>query len=111
MATEAPITRSRCWFKGEDKILQWTLDPVEDISGWTIKFAMATERNNGALLLEKACTVIDGPSGVYSVLIADTDTDNLESLVYFYETKRVDAGSEAILAFGQAELLQPVGIE
>lgn len=111
MATEAPIVpaQGKKWFKGDDVKLRWTESNGNDITGWTIKFGMAKTKG-GTLVLEKSCAIDDGPNSIYSATIEDGDTDDLEVGTYFYETKRLDAGYEAILSYGTVELLQPVGV-
>lgn len=45
---------------------------------------------------------------VATVTIADTDTDALSARINRYELKRMDAGVETILAYGDIELLRSV---
>lgn len=113
MATEAPIVPNldKKWFKGADVRLRWILNPVPagGIAGWTIKFGMAKTKG-GIVLLPKTCTIEDPTAAICYADIADTDTDDLDATTYFYELKRMDAGNEAILAYGSAQLLEVVGV-
>jgi len=118
MAVRAAITAEAGWYVGEDKALRFTvLDDAGDavnISGWSLswRFKRRMSDADANALLTK--TTADGialttpVSGICTVSIADTDTEALGPVSGVHELKRTDAGAEAILAYGAAELLRAV---
>ncbi len=111
MSRRSDIKTTDYWFKGEDKVFQFTIQDsagaAVDITGWTLSWAIATARGT-APALTVAGAITDAANGVCTVTIADTDTDGLTAQTYEYDLKRTDAGSEAILAHGRAVLQEPV---
>jgi hypothetical protein len=100
-------------FRGEDKILQVTLDPVLDISTWTLAFTVRlTPQSAGDAVIEK--TMIDGITlsdpthGIFQVALADADTVGLQVGKYAFDCKRINERAEAILVYGTLELLAEV---
>lgn len=122
MAKETALTL----FIGTDHQFVFTiLDDEEataiDISGWTLSFMVKRKvtHPDGAALLTKTTSggiLITGtydpdPSQstqVAQVSIADTDTDPLTAGDRVWELKRMDAGAEAVLAYGDLALVQAV---
>ena len=84
-------------YKGEDVNLSFTMNPVEDITGWTIELNV---KQDSTIVLTKSATVTDGPNGQFSVSLVDDDTDNLVERNHLYDVWRTDAGSETVLAIG-----------
>ena len=85
-----------------------TLASVKDITGWTIKwFLRVRDASTGAALLEKTAT-IDGTFNVSPsvntqkarVVLTDDDLNTLTASGYRYSWKRMDDGSETVLAYG-----------
>jgi hypothetical protein len=91
-------------YRGEDVTLTFTMDPTANITGWTITFAV---RSSEGIEITKTANVTDGPGGVFTVTLADTDTDALRTGTYHYDAWRVDAGSERVLAVGSFVILAP----
>ena len=110
------------WFIGEDKDLVFTIYQAgstqaqidagtalkQDITGWTLEWALKGEDRDTAALLTKTTTTgiaLTTPSqGVATVSIADTDTTSLNPGRYRYALKRTNDGLEAVLAEGEAIL-------
>lgn len=88
-------------FRGEDLDLNFTLDPAEDITGWTIVFTARTDSG----VLTKPGTVVDGPNGKFDVTLDDVDTDGVKPGHYAYDVWRTDTGSERVLAIGTLKIL------
>lgn len=95
MATEDAITI----FRGEDIVVELIMDPVEDITGWTIEFTVEGSPLTPKLIGPKVATVTDGPNGVSEVALTAAETD-LTPGHYKYDSFRVDAGSSQALAVG-----------
>ena len=94
------------FFQGEDVKVQVTVTG-ENITGWTLAFAVATAYGATPLFTKttvSGITISNGAGGVFDVAIADTDTDALASGGYVWEAKRTDAGQETVLAYGDLEL-------
>ena len=94
MAGRDPITI----FTGEDVIVPFTIDPVEDVSGWTLLFTVRDSA--GAELFTKTGTVTSGGDGEMEVVLTDTETDGLEVAHHLYDFWRTDDGLERVLAIG-----------
>ncbi len=99
-------------FRGEDKVLRVTLDPVLDISTWTLAFTLRLMAQSTEALIEKTSasgiTLTDPTHGIFQVALADTDTASLAPGKYAYDCKRMDAGAEAVLVYGTLTLLAEV---
>ena len=112
MAEKRNITADDEFFRGEDKILTVTLDPVVNISGWTLAFTMRLTAGSAEALIEKTTTsgitITDGTHGIFQVTLDDLETAGLQPGKYAYDCKRMDAGAEAILVYGTLELLAEV---
>ena len=91
-----PATDSIEIYKGEDVTLSFTMNPVVDITGWTLEFNI---EQSGTVVLTKSASVTDGPNGLFSVSLTDADTDGLANN-YTYDVWRTDDGSESVLAIG-----------
>lgn len=102
MATKTDIS----FHRGEDVTLRVTVSD-QDITGWSLAFAIARGYGENAVV-EKTTgtgiTITDGPNGIFEVTIADADTDNLPTGGYVWEAKRMDDGQEAVLAYGNLNL-------
>ena len=86
-------------YRGEDVDLDFTMNPVVDISGWTIVFTVELPTP-----ITVACSITDGPSGTFQATIADTNLDALRAGVYQYDAWRTDSGTERVLAEGDFEV-------
>lgn len=86
-------------YRGEDVELDFTMDPVADISGWTILFTVEGSVPTPKVLA-KTATIEDGPNGVFRVALTDDDTD-IDPGSYKYDAWRTDAGLERVLAIGK----------
>lgn len=111
MSVESNIDKADMWFRGEDKVLEFTVyqsdgETLQDITGWALSFDLC----NSAFVSQinktsgSGITITDPTNGVLQVAIDDVDTDSLEPASYRYELKRTDSGSESVLAHGFAVL-------
>lgn len=82
------------------------------LTGYALSFMIkqrATDADAAALVtLTTAGGAISISSAVATVSVADTDTDGLDAGTYAWELKRTDAGSEAVLGYGQLRLIRGV---
>ena len=93
-------------FRGEDITLNFTAyttdtgTTAEDITGLTIYFTVARKKDSKDKLISKACSLVVAASGTYKAVIDDTDTDDLETGVYYWDTWRTNDGYERLLGSG-----------
>lgn len=86
-------------FRGEAVTLNFTMDPVEDISGWTLAFTAARSLGDPTKSIEEAGVVVSGAAGTFKVVLETAQTD-LSAGVYHYDVWRTDAANERVLAIG-----------
>ena len=103
-------------------VLNEAEDAAIDISGWSLSWMLKRKLSNAdsAALVTKSTTAGGvGVTGVYNaapgtntqratVTVADTDTDTLTAGTCYWELKRMDAGLECVLAYGEFELVRGV---
>lgn len=112
MSRESPITLSHNWFRGQDDIFEYSIVDADgaavNITSWALEWVMRESESASTAALTKTTaagiTITNGAGGVLQVAISDTDTLTLEPRTYVYALRRTDAGSEQILAFGDAVL-------
>lgn len=93
------MTQTITCYRREDIAPTFTMDPVENITGWTLLFSVAAQPNDTVKLFQKTPTITSGPAGTFQVAIANEDTDR-EPGTYAWDVRRTDAGSERVLALG-----------
>lgn len=98
------------WYKATAGVQPFTMDPVVDISTWSIVFTMRRNQEDAAVVLQKNCSIADGPNGVFNLTLAKADTDTLAAGTYFYDVQRTNVGSEDVLSIGTFTILQEVRI-
>lgn len=117
------------WMTGEDKNLVFTIyqtgttraaieagtASAQNVTGWTLSYMLKrniTDIDSEALITKTTTSGIaltTPASGIVTVTITDTDTENLaEGDVYYQELKRTGDGVEAVLSQGQVRLRQAV---
>jgi hypothetical protein len=90
-------------YRGEDVTLPFTMDPVENITGWTLLMSVSLA---SGVVFTQAGAVVSGPAGTFTVALTDTQTELLlASEVYDYDVWRTDAGAERVLARGTLRVL------
>jgi len=94
-------------YVGEDVAIRVTLDPVVDITGWTIICVASTGLGASATkTISKGCTIVDAEAAVFEVVLTDDDTGGLEHRAYELSFWRTDAGEERPLTLGTLTALQ-----
>ena len=95
-------------YKGEAKAFNFTLDPLENCSGWTIRFTLKQRATDVASLLTINGVVTSGPDGQFSVVFAKADTLARAAGMYAYDVWRIDPGAENVLSIGTFKIRQEV---
>lgn len=90
-------------FQGEDRVPEFRVTPVEDITGWTIEMFIGL-----STVVTKPGFPIDAPSGKYGTPIARADTLSEEAGDYEFEVWRTDALLNRVLAVGTLLLKEAV---
>jgi hypothetical protein len=87
-------------YQGEDVTLNFTMSPLEDVTGWTLLFTVETDPETPKLIAV-AGAITDGPNGKMAVTLDDTTsgTDQTPGS-YTYDLWRTDTDSERVLAHG-----------
>ena len=86
-------------YRGEAPILNFTMSPVVDISGWTLAFTVARKKNYATKVLTKTPTILTGASGTFRQSLTATETD-LTPDDYWFDVWRIDVGVEEMIAAG-----------
>ena len=95
-----PISQTLKFWRGEDLILNFTMTPTVDITGWVISFTITKSQNNQSKVLQQTATITSGPNGQFQVLLSSAQTDAIQPDKYFHDVWRTNPGSERILALG-----------
>lgn len=85
-------------YRGEDIQLDFTMSPVENITGWTLLFTVEGS-SHATKLISKAGVIVSGAAGTFKVTLTATETD-IRAGVYQYDFWRTDSGSNRALAVG-----------
>ena len=85
-------------YQGEDVTLDFTMNPVIDITGWTLLLTVKGGFTAGG-------SVVSGPLGTFTVALTDDNTDSLIPRKYLYDVWRTDSGSERVLARGEFKVV------
>lgn len=101
-------------FRGEDVLLEFTMDPEQAIAGWALAFYLRARPEYGDDPLVTRTTaaggivISDGAGGVFQVTIPAATTLALPIARYRYDVWRIDSGYETVLAYGAADVLGQV---
>lgn len=105
MSVSSPIQIKDNWFTGEDQNIDWDIrDPSGaqvDVTGWSVQFRMASTQGGASVLTKSTTQILDAR---VRAAIAAADTTGLTAGKYWYALSRIDAGSNQVLAFGDAHL-------
>ena len=105
-----PIEANLSLYRGADSEFTFTLDPVVDITGWTLVFTIARDKNTTTKLFSVVCTHVDEPGGVYKAVMPAADAAVLQTGNFWYDVWRTDAGFESIQNLGRIRNLGNVRI-
>lgn len=122
MAIENDFLNDKHIFRGEDKILEFTIfedddKTPKDVTGWGLRWVLGLSPSVPTVVLEKTSDPGGGITvvGTFSidpalntqrvrVTLADTDTEALAVRYYAHALKRTDDGSETVLSYGKFTL-------
>lgn len=103
MAIETNIGGSnKDLFVGEDKTFRLTM-PNVNIAGWSILWVVRTTDSAADPAIFSKTATITGTFNVDQlafVMLTDTEMNTVTARIYRYSWKRMDDGSETVLAFG-----------
>ena len=86
-------------YYGEDVTLNFTMTPVENITGWTLQLTVTRALGSVTKVIQKTGEIISGAAGTFRFILVTTDTD-VAPEVYQYDVWRTNAGNERLLAIG-----------
>jgi hypothetical protein len=104
------------WYRGEDILINVSMTPAMDITGWTIAFNVRQNYGDpGSPLITKSTSggqiaLTNAPGGFFAVTINSADTSSLAPRGYVYDISRIDSGSESVLCVGNLFLRPGVRI-
>jgi hypothetical protein len=107
LGADMSVTSHINFFRGEDVVINFTMTPVQDITGWTLTFKVA-DQLAGTIKITKTAAIVNGPAGQFSVSIANADTSSLAVGRYVWDVRRVDSGYKSTVADGYITLKQEV---
>jgi len=84
-------------FRGEVVLLNFTMSPTVDITGWTIQFFCGELTVNA--------TIVSGGGGIFSVSLSRTNTAAWTPGTKRYDIWRTDSNSDVVLAYGAIEVM------
>lgn len=85
-------------YRGEDRLIEVTMEPVVDITGWTLLLSV---HGVGETIFTKDGTITSAENGTFTFTLADDDTAELRPGRYTYDVWRTDSGSERVVAIGE----------
>lgn len=95
------------FFQGEDLELDFTLTPPKDMTGWTLTSSVK-DKLGGTLQFNPTVTITDAGRGLFKAVWPRGSTSALAPGDYVWDVRRTDAGSNTVLAHGEATCKQPV---
>ena len=94
-----PATTDITVYRGEDVTLNYTMDPVEDVTGWTLVFTLKIAKTS-PVLSSIPGGITDGPGGRFFFIVPSAATD-IVAQTYVYDVVRTDPGADKVLAIGK----------
>jgi hypothetical protein len=86
-------------YRGEAVTVNFTLDPVENISGWAIAFTASESVNRRTKLFSQAGAIVSAAAGTFKVDLSASQTDKQPQRAV-YDVWRTDDGFARVLAIG-----------
>lgn len=95
-------------YKGEAVVINFTMSPVTDITGWTIALTIRDNANDtGSALLSVAGVIVLAAAGTFKFTLTSTQT-KMAVGNYAYDVQRTDLAGESVLSIGTLSILQEV---
>jgi hypothetical protein len=95
------------FFQGEDLLLNFTMQPPTDLTGWTLTSSVK-DKLGGTVQFTPTASIVDAGRGKFQVVWPRSATSALAPGDYVWDVRRVDAGGNSVLAHGEATCKQPV---
>lgn len=86
--------------RGEDVILNFTMTPLTDITGWTISCRIKRALADPITLVTITASITSAAAGTFAVALGATQTSTLSAGTYVYDVWRTNPGAAAGLAIG-----------
>lgn len=102
MATANALTL----YRGTDYLINCTVSPVVNISGWTIVFTLKSQQG-GAVVITQAATIVSASAGTFSVTLSHAQL-LIAPGTYSHDIHRTDTGSVNVLSIGSVIVLPEV---
>lgn len=102
----AIVATTEC-YRGEAKVIRAVMDPVVDITDWSILFTLRPNIGSTVTLFSASADVIDGPNGVFDIPLTASQTSQIAQ-AYAYDLWRTNGGQETMLSIGTFRILQRV---
>ena len=100
------------WFRYEDLVIEFDIDPAQDILGWTVIYSISLIPGGTQLITKTATiqTAVDDNMVTYStgkmfVTVTKANNTTLAAGNYYWELRRTDSGNNRVLAYGTVELI------
>lgn len=87
-------------YRGEAVRLSFAMTPTANITGWTLRFTVTSKANITTKILGPlAMTINDGPNGLFSIDLAEEQTD-IKPATNRFDVWRTDEALEKPVAIG-----------
>lgn len=87
-------------YRGEQALISFTMNPVEDITGWTLMFTVTREENKETKLIGPlSMNILVPANGTFEIELAEENTD-ITPGEYVFDVWRVDEAFEEVKAIG-----------
>lgn len=100
-------------YRGEDVVLTFTMAPVTDITGWTIRLQVKVGGTGSfsPTLMFIPATIISAPTGVFSIYIPSAQSLLFLVGSHLFDIWRIDPGFMAALVVGEISVLGNLAID
>ena len=94
--------------RGQPLQMDFTMVPATDITGWTMQFTLAANKNTVTKLWQTtALVVVNASIGTFNIVVPTTQTDR-EPGTYWFDVWRTNASNERLLAIGYLTIVPVV---
>lgn len=112
LSEETATDLTMIFYTGEDGVINCQLSPIENITGWTLKYTVRKDKSLLPILITKTVgvgiTITDAPNSKFTISMDNADTTSATPGDYFFDIQRTNAGFHSELGIGVLTLLQPV---
>ena len=94
-----PVVQSIKVYRAEDIVLNFTMSPAVDITGWVLSLTVAKAYNNPNKIFQQTGVITNGPNGLFTVQLTSAQLDITPDR-YVYDVWRTSPGNARILSVG-----------